>query len=437
MFFTQHQKINNQLQREVFMIKYDIASESFITDSLNNWTEYLNRVYGTRTISAKYQALEWSGEGYLIKDTKGKEYIDFLGGYGIFALGHRHPAVVAAVKEQLDRLPLGSKELLHPQGGMLAKKIAGITPGDLKYSFFCNSGTEAVEGAIKLARLYTRKHEFVCAENAYHGKTLGALSATYRQKFRAPFEPLVSGFKHVPFGEAAAIDTAITAKTAAVLLEPFQGEGGINIPPAGYLKKVREICDRRGVLLILDEIQCGLGRTGKMWGCDHDGIAPDILCSAKALGGGVMPIGAFVGTEKVWTPLNEWPTIHTSTFGGNPLACAAALAALNVLEKENLPGRAARVGDYLLKRLRELAQKYPQYFKEVRGLGLFIGMEFHTDDLGNALYDLFFEKGVLVASILANPKIIRLEPPLIIDEKIIDEVIRRFEEALRELKINF
>jgi putrescine aminotransferase len=422
-------------QLEVVMQNDDIVSENFIADSLNNWTEYLNRVYGTRTISAKYKAMEWSGEGYLIKDTKGKEYIDFLGGYGIFALGHRHPAVITAVKAQLDRLPLGSKELLHPQGGMLAKKIAAITPGDLKYSFFCNSGTEAVEGAIKLARLYTKKHEFVCAENAYHGKTLGALSATYRQKFRDPFEPLVSGFRHVPFGDATAIEAAITAETAAVLLEPFQGEGGINIPPAGYLKKVREICDRHGVLLILDEIQCGLGRTGKMWGCDHDGIAPDILCSAKALGGGVMPIGAFVGTEKVWTPFNEWPTIHTSTFGGNPLACAAALAALNVLEKENLPARAARTGDDLLKRLRELAQKYPQYFKEVRGLGLFIGMEFHTDNIGNALYDLFFEKGVLVASILANPKIIRLEPPLIIDEKIVEEVIRRFDKALRELKV--
>lgn len=415
------------------MITPDIASENFIADSLSNWTNYLNRVYGTRTISAKYQALEWSGEGYRIKDTTGKEYIDFLGGYGIFSLGHRHPAVVAAVKEQLDRLPLGSKELLHPQGGMLAKKIAEITPGDLKYSFFCNSGTEAVEGAIKLARLYTKKPEFVCAENGYHGKTLGALSATYRQKFRAPFEPLVAGFNHVPFGEAAAIEAALTEQTAAVLLEPFQGEGGINIPPVGYLKKVRDICSRRGVLLIFDEIQCGLGRTGKMWGCDHDGVAPDILCSAKALGGGVMPIGAFVGTEKVWAPLNDWPTIHTSTFGGNPLACAAALAALQVLEKENLPARAAQVGDYLITGLRELAQTYPQYFREVRGRGLFIGMEFHTDDIGNALYDLFFEKGVLVASILANPKIIRLEPPLIIDEKIVDEVITRFDEALREL----
>jgi putrescine aminotransferase len=189
------------------------------------------------------------------------------------------------------------------------------------------------------------------------------------------------------------------------------------------------------VLLILDEIQCGLGRTGKMWGCDHDGIAPDILCTAKALGGGVMPIGAFVGTEKVWTPLNEWPTIHTSTFGGNPLACAAALAALTVMQEANLPAHAAKVGDYLLKRLHELAQKYPQYFKEVRGIGLFIGMEFHTDGIGNALYDLFFEKGVLVASILANPKIIRLEPPLIIDEKVVDEVIGRFDEALRELRM--
>src|SRR5262245_24927512 len=300
------------------MTQHDYSQDTAITALLDNWTQHLNRVYGTRTVSAKYKALEWSAQGYLIKDTKGREYLDFLGGYVMFNVGHRHAHVVRAVQEQLERMPLGSKELLHPQGGLLAKKLAQLTPGDLKYSFFCNSGTEAVEGAIKLAKLYTRKHEFICAENGYHGKTLGALSATHRQKFRDPFEPLLPGFRHVPFGEAAALEAAMTNKTAAVLLEPFQGEGGIRIPPPGYLRQVREICNRKNVLLILDEIQCGLGRTGKMWGCDHEQVVPDVLCSAKSLGGGILPMGAFISTEKIWAPLNEWPTVHTSTFGGNP-----------------------------------------------------------------------------------------------------------------------
>ncbi|MGH7495722.1 MAG: aspartate aminotransferase family protein [bacterium] len=415
------------------MIRSDYSTDTAITSLLDNWTEHLNRIYGTRTVSAKYQALEWSAQGYTIKDTKGREYLDFLGGYGIFNVGHRHPHVVQAVKEQLERMPLGSKELLHPQGGLLAKKLAQLTPGDLKYSFFCNSGTEAVEGAIKLAKLYTRKHEFICAEDGYHGKTLGALTATYREKFRAPFEPLLPGFHHVPFGEATAIEAAITNKTAAVLLEPFQGEGGIRIPASGYLRQVREICDRKNVLLILDEIQCGLGRTGKMWGCDHEQVAPDVLCSAKALGGGILPMGAFISTEKIWAPLNEWPTVHTSTFGGNPLACTAALAALEVIESEHLPERAQRVGNYLIEGLRRLQARHGEFLREVRGLGLFIGIEFVSDQAGDRMYELFLEHGVLVASILATPKIIRLEPPLIIGEKVVDEFLQRFEAALQQL----
>lgn len=409
------------------------SSDAAIDGLLDNWTQHLNRVYGTRTVSAKYHAMEWSAQGYTITDTKGREYLDFLGGYGIFAAGHRHPKIVQAVIEQLGRMPLGSKELLHPQGGWLAKKLAQIAPGDLRYSFFCNSGTEAVEGAIKLARLYTKKTDFICAENCYHGKSLGALSATYRKKFRDPFAPLVPGFHHVPFGDAAAIEAAITDKTAAVLLEPFQGEGGIRIPPHGYLKQVRELCDRKNVLLILDEIQCGLGRTGKMWGCDHEQVVPDILCSAKALGGGILPLGAFIGTEKVWAPLNDWPTIHTSTFGGNPLACAAGLAAINVIEEEHLPARAARVGAYLISGLKKMQERHGEFLKEVRGLGLFVGMEFVSGKVGDLLYELFLEHGVLVASILATPEIIRLEPPLIIDEKVVDDFLQRFEAALREL----
>ncbi|EFW2771176.1 putrescine aminotransferase [Shigella flexneri] len=279
------------------------------------------------TAGGDYGAVEWQAGGLnTLVDTQGQEFIDCLGGFGIFNVGHRNPVVVSAVQNQLAKQPLHSQELLDPLRAMLAKTLAALTPGKLKYSFFCNSGTESVEAALKLAKAYQSprgKFTFIATSGAFHGKSLGALSATAKSTFRKPFMPLLPGFRHVPFGNIEAMRTALNEckKTgddvAAVILEPIQGEGGVILPPPGYLTAVRKLCDEFGALMILDEVQTGMGRTGKMFACEHENVQPDILCLAKALGGGVMPIGATIATEEVFSVLFDNPFLHTTTFGGN------------------------------------------------------------------------------------------------------------------------
>jgi putrescine aminotransferase len=323
--------------------------------------------------------------------------------------------------------------LLNPWAGHLARQLAAIAPGDLKYSFFCNSGTEAVEGAIKLARLYTKKTEIISTRNSYHGVSMGALSATGRDVFRKPFEPLLNGFVHVPFGDIKAMEAAITDQTAAVILEPIQGEGGINVPYEGYLRKVRQLTKKRGVLLILDEVQTGMGRTGRMFACDHEGVVPDILCLAKALGGGVMPIGAFMSTSKIWRVLEPNPSIHNSTFGGNPLACTAASSCIEVLLEEHLPARAAVMGNVFMRRLRELQDRYPKLIADVRGRGLLIGLEFTSREVREQVQVDLFRDGVLVAATMNADKTVRIEPPLIITEAQINFMIDTLEAILKQV----
>lgn len=404
--------------------------DQLAADALHNSVEHLNHTYAKKKCGAE-GAVEFHDGGVYTYDNKGKRYLDCLGGFGIFNVGHRHPKVIDAVRAQLDQVCLHSQELLNPWAAHLAKQLSEITPGNLKYSFFTNSGSEAVEGAIKLARLYTGKTKIISMRNAYHGMSMGALSATGRDVFRKPFEPLLSGFTHVPFGDANAIRKAIDKDTAAVILEPIQGEGGINLPPRGYLKKVREITEELGVLLILDEIQTGMGRTGRMFACEYEKVVPDILCLAKALGGGVMPIGCFMSTSDIWRVLEPNPTIHNSTFGGNPLACTAASACIEVLLEEKLPARAAKMGKYFLAQLKTLRTKYPQHIADVRGRGLLIGLELQSQKLREAVQVELFERGVLVAATYNAHCTIRLEPPLIINELQIDLMMDRLEAAIR------
>ncbi|HEY9760756.1 MAG TPA: aminotransferase class III-fold pyridoxal phosphate-dependent enzyme [Oculatellaceae cyanobacterium] len=406
--------------------------ERIASQALENSIEHLNHAYGQKLCGAE-GAVEYRDEGVYTFDTHGKRYLDCLGGYGIFNVGHRHPKVIAAVKAQLDQVCLHSQDLLNPWAGHLARQLAAIAPGDLKYSFFCNSGTEAVEGAIKLARLYTGKTEIISTRNSYHGVSMGALSATGRDVFRKPFEPLLNGFVHVPFGDVKALEAAITENTAAVILEPIQGEGGINVPSEGYLRKVRQLTKKRGVLLILDEVQTGMGRTGRMFACEHEGVVPDILCLAKALGGGVMPIGAFMSTSKIWRVLEPNPSIHNSTFGGNPLACTAASACIEVLLEEHLPARAAVMGNVFMRRLRELKERYPQQISEVRGRGLLIGLQFASKEVREQVQVDLFHKGVLVAATMNANCTIRIEPPLIITEAQINFMVDTLESILREI----
>jgi putrescine aminotransferase len=373
---------------------------------------------------------EWEASGAVIRDIYGKEYIDCSGGPAVFNVGHRHPRVIAAVQEQLNRMPMSVRAMPRLGEADLAELIAQITPGDLQYTFFANSGTEANEGALKLARLATGRTEIVAAEGAFHGKTMGALSASGRDKYKAPFQPLVPGFRHVPFGNIDAMDRAVTAQTAAVILEPIQGENGVITPPDTYLPAVREICTRRGALLILDEVQTGLARTGKMFACDHWGVVPDILTMAKALGGGVVPIGAFTGRAAVWKTLESNPYLHSSTFGGNPLACAAGIATIRVIQDEHLADRAAELGAYLMGRLTEVARQHPGVIRQVRGKGLLVGMEFTDPDLVLLVTAEALQRGVIVFYSLNNPATFRIAPPLIITKAQVDRAVAALGESV-------
>lgn len=407
-----------------------LNKDNAVSQTIDKYEQYINPAMAKLFRFMGLSTIEWTAEGNIIKDIDGKEYLDCLGGYGVFSLGHRHPKVVEAVKRQLDLMPLSSKVLFDKPMADLAELLAKITPGDLQYSFFVNSGAEAVEGSLKLARVHTGRSKIVATANSFHGKTLGALSATGREMFREPFQPLLAGFSHVPFGDIDALKQLVDYDTAAVIIEPIQGEGGIIVPPDDYLPAVREICDKSGALLICDEVQTGLGRTGKMFAVEHYGVVPDIITTAKALGGGVMPIGAFTARPAVWDKYITSPFLHTSTFGGNPLACAAAIAAIEVIQEEGLAERAEQSGRYFLDKLFELARMYPEVIRQVRGKGLMIGIELTKEGIGGLILSEMIDKGVLIAYTLNNPKVIRIEPPLIIELQQIDYVVSALKSAL-------
>lgn len=377
--------------------------------------------------------VEVSAEGCVLTTATGAQYLDFLGGYGVFSLGHRHPAVVEAVERQLHQLPLSTRTFFTEPTALLAEKLASIAPGDLEFVFFSNSGAEAVEGALKFARMATGRPEIVSTHGGFHGKTLGSVSVTGREKYRSAFEPLIPGVRFVPYNDAAAMEAAVTGATAAVLIEAVQGEGGIVPAAPGFLRDVRRICTRGGALLIVDEVQTGLGRTGRMFACEHEGIEPDIMTLAKALGGGVMPVGATLGARQVWDRVfSENPLIHTSTFGGNPLACAAGLAAIEVVQSEHLPERARERGQQLISGLQEVQRGQPEQIADVRGVGLMVGVEFTTKDVAELTINGMARRGVIAAYTLNNPKVIRMEPPLIVSAEQVDQAIQALDESLTE-----
>ena len=405
----------------------------YVEEKIEKYEKYLNPSVARLFRFMGLASVETKAEGWIITDSDGREFIDCLGGYGMFCLGHRHPKVVEAVKGALDSIPMCGEILFNRPMADLAERLAEITPGSLQYSFFVNSGTEAVEGALKIARLATGRKKYIAAKNAFHGKTYGSLTATGRDLFRKPFEPLLQNFTHVEFGNIAALEAAIDNETAAVILEPVQGEGGIIVPPDGYLAAVRALCDKTGVLLIADEVQTGIGRTGKWFGVDHEGVTPDIMALAKALGGGIMPIGSFTATPEVWAGLIESPFLHTSTFGGNQMACVAGLATLKVIEEEDLLNRGALAGAYLKKGLEEIQKDYPLVIKEVRGRGMMIGIELTKEGAGGMLMSLMIDSNILIAYTLNNPKVIRMEPPLIMPIEVIDQVLIAFRNAIQQI----
>ncbi|SMQ83727.1 diamine aminotransferase apoenzyme [Bacillus sp. OV166] len=443
----QNKNVSEYINKVLCLIEKEEINEAeaaWITkETVDGFREHVNPGFleyrKTVTEGGQFAAVEWSDNGSCFKDVNGKVYIDCLGGFGIYNVGHRNPKVVKAVTDQLKRQALHSQDLLDPLRAMLAKILADITPGDLKYAFFTNSGTESVEAALKLAKMYSERTTFISTTRAFHGKSLGSLSGTAKGMFRKPFLPLIPGFRHVPFGDidmmrkTFEVCAAVGEDVAAVLLEPIQGEGGIILPPENYLKQVRELCDQYGSLLIFDEVQTGMGRTGKMFAAELYEVVPDIICLAKAFGGGVMPAGAVVATENVFNSWFDNPFMHTTTFGGNPLACAAAIATIGVLIEEKLPERAAEVGAYFLEELKKAAKGHEDNVQEIRGQGLMIGIEFHQDEIGYDVSKGMFDRGVLVAGTLINSKTIRIEPALTISYDEVDKVVSTFKEVLVQI----
>ncbi|PRR81007.1 putrescine aminotransferase [Clostridium vincentii] len=445
------ERINEELDRVVGYIKSPVltteAQDMIVRDSVDNYNEFVNPGWlkYRKSVSTDATFVEWRDEGEHFYDVHGEEFIDCLGGFGIFMCGHRNPEILEVVEAQLHRQALHSQELLDPLRGYLAKAVSAITPGDLQYCFFTNGGAEAVEMALKLARIATGGRWYIAAIDGFHGKSMGAISVGGKDTYRAPYLPMVQQVQHVEFGDADAIRKAIKnlqhvgEKVAAVVLEPIQGEAGVIIPPKGYLKEVRKICDELGVCLIFDEIQTGMGRTGTMFRCEAEDVVPDILTYGKAFGGGIMPITGIIARPHLWIQeLQDNPWILGSpTFGGNPLACSAALATIKYMIDNDIPALAAEKGIHLKSGLQKIAEKYPEVIQEVRGIGVMIGVEFGACELGYAIAKGLFKRRVMTAGTLVNAKTIRFEPSATISHEDIDKVIIKFEEAVIDTKKEF
>ena len=372
----------------------------------------------------KFKLVIEKGAGATLWDINGKKYVDCMGGYGVSIVGYCHPKVVEAVQKQVKKLITCHGSLYNETRADLLERLVKISPRGLDNIYLCNSGAEAVECAIKLARKYTGKDEIIAFTGSYHGKTLGALSATWNPKYREPFEPLVPCFKFVPFGKVDKVEQALTEKTAAIFVEPIQGESGIHVSPDGFLEALRKLCSEREILLIFDEVQSGLGRTGKMWASEYWGVIPDVMCVAKGIAGGV-PMGVTIATTDIMSSLKTGD--QTSTFGGNPLACAAACATIDVILEEKLVNRAAIIGGYFKKQLSQLQERF-KIVREVRGLGLMLGMELRFD-----VQDILLKavsQGVIL--LYAGKTVLRFLPPLVIEESQIDTVIKVLENILPE-----
>ena len=362
------------------------------------------------------------GQGVMLYDADGREYLDMTSGQGVALLGHSHPAVVQAIGNQANRLITCPQIFFNDQRAALYQQLVAHLPEGLERFFLCNSGAEAVEGAIKVARLLTRRPGIIAMRGGFHGRTLGALSATWEARLRRPFEPLVPGFQHIPYNDAEAAELAIDNTTAAVILEVVQGESGVHLAQGNFLKILHKLCQERGALLIFDEIQTGLGRTGRWFAGQHYGVTPDVMCLEKGIAGG-LPMGVVVWRSELGTLTRG---SHGSTFGGNPLVCAAALATLRTLEAENLPERAALTGERLIRRLRGM--NHPMV-REVRGQGLMIGIELRQR-VTPALKALM-ERGVLTLS--SGRTTLRLLPPLIVEDQTLGRVEGAIEDVLEEV----
>ena len=402
--------------------------------ALADFGTYLNpqKVRVMRT--AGLDLVEGERSGAWVWDVDGRRFLDCFTSAGSFNIGRRHPKVVAAAKEALDHLDHGNFLLCSAQKARLAEKLAELSPGDLMCTTFGTGGGEAVDFALKLARGSTGRPRVVSTVNGYHGHTGFALSAGGRDAFREPFEPLIPEFAFVPFGDARALRDAVDERTAAVILEPIQGEGGIVVPPDGYLTAAREACDSVGAKLIFDEIQTGMGRTGRWFASQHEGVVPDVMTVAKSLGGSLAAISATIYTEEMREFLIPHPFIHLSTFGGSDLACAIALATLEVIEEEGLVENAAAMGARLLGGLAELAARHPDMIAETRGRGLMTGVKYREDSHGPRMSYQLSQRGVLAIYSGNEPSVMRLMPSLVVGPDEIDLLLTALDESINAVR---
>ena len=453
-------KALEEAKRVVGMIEADKLTDeekkAISQDSIKNFNENVNPGWleYRKSVSTDAAFVEWEDEGDVFRDLNDTEFIDCLGGFGIFACGHSNPEIRKTVEAQLKRYSLHSQELVDPLRGYLANLLSMITPGDLQYCFFTNGGAEAVEMALKLARLATGGRWYISTVGAFHGKSMGAISVGGKGAYREDYIPMVQQVQHVEYGNAEAARVAVEnleavgEKVAAIIVEPIQGEAGVIIPPDGYLADLRKIADDHGIALIFDEIQTGLGRTGTMWRCDHEGVTPDIMTYGKASSGGLVPITGIIA--RPWTYErsgigtgeegkmfdNPW-ILGSPTFGGNPLACAAFISTIRYMLENDLPGQSKAKGEKYLAGLEKLHQKYPTVLTSYRGAGMLICMEFPTDEIGHEVTKALFARKVMTAGTLVNAQTVRIEPPLVQADETIDKVLTALDEALAEVKEKF
>ena len=422
----------------------DAEKEKITKETVDHFDNYVSPGWlkYRKSVSTNAAMLEWQDHDSNVTDLYGNDFIDCLGGFGIYTCGHKNKEIVETVKAQLDHQALHSQELLDPLRGYLAKAVAQITPGDLQYCFFTNGGAEANEMALKLARVATGGRWYVSTVNAFHGKSMGAVSMGGKGTYRTPYTPMVQQVVHVEYGNAEDARKAIRnliavgEKVAAMIVEPVQGEAGIIIPPKGYLKEIRAICDEYGVAMICDEIQTGMGRTGNMWRCEGEDVVPDILTFGKAFGGGIMPITGLICRPPMWSQDlvdNPW-LLGSPTFGGNPVCCSAAIATIKYMIDHDIPGVCAQKGALIKEGLDKLAAKYPDLIDEVRGIGLMLAVEFKTSEIGYEVAKGMFARKVITAGTLVNAKCVRFEPASVITEEQIAQVIERMDEALADTR---
>ena len=388
-----------------------------------------------QTVPGEKELIVVEAKDCAIKTAEGLPCLDMISGIAVANVGHSHPKVVDAVKTQMEKFAhvnVYGRFTLIPQVE-IAERLASVSPGDLDVAFLTSTGTEANEGALKLARKYTGRPGFVAFERSFHGRTFGSLSVSWRKEWREPFEPLLEKVSFVPFNDLKAADQAIGKDTAAVIIEPVQGEGGVRIPSDNFLPGLRKVCDERGVLMICDEVQGAMGRAGQWFSCQNWDIIPDIITLAKSFGGG-LPLGAILSTENIFSTFLDPPLSHLTTFGGNPVSCAAAIAAFDIIMEDDLINKSKELGSYLNERLHSAKSEFPDMISEIRGIGLWYAFDVNPKKITMPLVNEMQSRGVIVGSMLNSEGTIRIAPPLTIRPAEIDAFIGVLKASLRIIK---